>query len=505
MKESAQSESSPSVRSGIPELDAILGGGFPSGRLFLVRGKPGTGKTTLSLQFLLEGRAQGEAGVYITLSETREELDLVAASHGWSLEGIAIVELGIQQEGAKPQAQTTLLHPSEVELNRMVRTLEQEVETRQPKRVALDSLAELRLVAQSPLRYHRQILALKQFFSARKITALFLDDASTEATDPQVESIAHGVIELDMLLPDYGTDRRRLRVLKLRGRPFRGGFHDFTIRKGGLSVFPRLVAAEHHAPFVRESIGSGVAELDDLLGGGLDRGTSTLFIGPAGSGKSTLSIKYACAAANRGEAVGMFAFDENVGTVRARAESLGIDLERHEKSGRIFLRQVDPAELAPGEFAFLVQELVERSNARMIVIDSLNGYLHAMPDERFVLIQLHELLTFLAQRGVTTLLVMAQHGLVGNMQSPVDLTYLADSVLMLRYFEFQGAIKKAISVVKKRSGGHEDTIREFLLKRGEGIRIGKPLHKFRGVLTGVPIYDGHDDVMLEARGHERGL
>lgn len=483
---------------GLDGLDEILAGGLPRKRLYLVRGRPGTGKTTLAMQFLMEGRRNGEPGLYITLSETKEELELVAQSHGWSLEGISLIELSVIEERLRPESQSTLLHPAGIELNRTVELLEEEVVKRKPQRVVLDSLAELRLMTQSPLRYRRQILALKNFFASRDCTVLFLDDGSVDASDLQIESIAHGVVELEHLRPEYGAERRRLSVLKLRGVRFRGGYHDYVIRTGGLEVFPRLVAAEHHSDFERENITSGIPELDQLLGGGLDRGTSTLFIGPAGSGKSTLALAYARAAAARGESTAIFAFDENTGTLRTRARSLGIDLDQMIEERKIRLQQVDPAELAPGEFAAIVQDLVENEQVKVIVLDSLNGYLNAMPDERFLLIQLHELLTFLAQHGVTTILVIAQHGLLGNnMQSPVDLTYLADTVVMLRYFEFAGAIKKAISVVKKRSGSHEETIRELVLSKDEGIRVGQPLKEFRGVLSGTPVYVGDSKSMLK--------
>jgi len=486
----------PRCETGVPGLDTVLAGGLPEKRLFLVRGSPGTGKTTLALQFLLQGRAIADHCLYITLSETKEELEVVAASHGWSLEGISLIELSSIEQHLKPEAQTTLLHPSEVELTRTMKLLEGEVERLKPRRVVFDSLAELRLLAQNPLRYRRQILSLKTFFATRDCTVLLLDDKSEEAGDQQVESIAHGVIELDHIRPEYGSARRRLSVLKLRGVRFRGGYHDYVIQTGGLEVFPRLIAAEHHADFPRESISCGVAELDRLVDGGLDRGTSTLFLGPAGSGKSTLAIQFAAAAARRGEQSALFAFDENVGTILARANGLGMNIKPLIDSGKLRIQQVDPAELAPGEFAAIVRRLVENDGAKIIIIDSMNGYLNAMPDERFLVTQLHELLTYLSQRGVSTILVLAQHGLMGPMQSPVDLTYLADTVLMLRFFEFAGAIKKAISVVKKRSGDHEETIREFGLVKGVGVRVGEPLKQFRGVLTGTPTYTGDGKSIL---------
>ncbi len=494
----AKKQTSPYSRacSGIPGLDDVLAGGFPTTRLYLIKGIPGTGKTTLAIQFLIAGRENDESTLYITLSETRDEIDAVAVSHQWNLEGISFIELSNIEDRLKPETQTTLLHPAEVELARTVRIIEEQVEALRPTRVVIDSLSELRLLAQNSLRYRRQILALKTFFSTRNCTVLLLDDGSTLGNDEQIESLAHGVLELEHLKPDYGSERRRLSVSKLRGVRFRGGYHDYLIRTGGLEVFPRLVAAEHQSDFVRESIKSEVVELDKLLGGGLDRGTCSLFLGPAGCGKSSLSMQYVAAAARRGENCAVFAFDENLGIIRSRAEELGMRIKDMVDSGTIRLQQVDPAELAPGEFAAIVRQRVEEDNARVVVIDSLNGYMNAMPDERFLIAQLHELLTYLAQRGVTTILVIAQHGLVGSMQSPVDLTYLADTVVMLRYFEFKGHIKKAISIIKKRSGDHEETIREFSMVRGRGFQVGEPLINFQGVLTGVPTYTGSETSIL---------
>lgn len=486
---------STTLQVGIPGLDDILNGGLQRRRLYLVRGKPGTGKTTLALQFLRCGSADGERCLYVTLSETKEELAAVAQSHGWNLDGIDLIDLSSVEGQLTPDSQSTLLHPAEVELARTVKMIESEIERSRPARVVLDSLSELRLIAQSPLRYRRQILAFKTFFAALQCTVLMIDDGSGES-DGQIESIAHGVLELEHLRPEYGAERRRMSVLKMRGARFRGGYHDYLIRTGGLDVFPRLVAAEHHLEFPREHVASGISHLDELLGGGLARGTSTLFLGPAGSGKSTIALTYAVAAASRGDRVGCFLFDENLGVFRARADSVGIDLAPHLESGAITLQQVDPAELAPGQFSAIVRKMVEEDDTRMVVIDSLNGFFNAMPEENFLLIQLHEMLAYLAQRGVTTILVVAQHGLVGShMVNPVDLTYLADTVLLLRYFEFQGRIRKAVSVVKKRSGGHEHSIRELDIGK-TGVRVGDPLRDFSGVLTGTPSFTGKGDSMI---------
>jgi circadian clock protein KaiC len=480
----------PRLATGNAGLDKILNGGFPANRLYLVEGDTGTGKTTLALQFLLEGARRGEPVLYVTLSETKEELTEVAHSHGWSLEGLNLYELVPPEESLKTETQYTIFHPSEVELGETTKAVIDEVERVQPRRVVLDSLSEMRLLARDPLRYRRQILALKQFFAGCRSTVLLLDDRTSADADMQVQSIAHGVVMLEQLEQDYGAERRRLRVSKLRGSRIRGGFHDFAIRTGGIEVYPRLVAADHRPEFEPGAVASGVDELDALLGGGVDRGTSTLIMGPAGSGKSSLAAHFAAAAARRGEVAASFIFDEGVYTYLNRAAGLGADLRPEVEAGRLKVQQVNPAELSPGEFAHAVCEAVERDGARLVVIDSLNGYMQAMPDERFLTAQMHELLTYLNRQGVVTLLVMAQHGFMGaGMTSPVDVSYLADTVVMLRYFEAAGAIRRAVSVVKKRAGRHEDTIRELRLS-SRGIEVGAPLTDFRGVLTGVPIFTG---------------
>ncbi|HEV3078143.1 MAG TPA: ATPase domain-containing protein [Gemmataceae bacterium] len=486
MSEAVPRSALPFVTTGNADLDDILGGGLQPDRLYLIEGNPGSGKTTLALQFLLEGLRRGEPVLYVTLSETKEELHGVARSHGWSLDGIAICELIPGQDSLLMEAQTRIFHPSEVELGEATRTVLAEVERTKPKRVAFDSLSELRLLAQNPLRYRRQILALKQFFIGRQCTVLLLDDLTSEMTDLQLQSIAHGVVNLEHLAPEYGAERRRLRVVKMRGVKFRGGYHDFIIRRGGLDIFPRLIAAEHRRPFEPGQLHSGVAALDALLGGGLERGTSALLMGPAGSGKSTIAIQYLVAAAERGERSALFMFDETTHTLLSRSIGLGLDLPGHIKAGRIHVQQVDPAEMSPGEFAHTVRNSVEQDGAKVVVIDSLNGYMQSMPNERFLTIQLHELLTYLGQQGVVTFLVVAQHGLLGSaMQAPVDASYLADSVILLRFFEAAGKLRRAISVVKKRSGAHEDTLREMRMGP-KGIAIGKALENFHGVLTGTP-------------------
>jgi circadian clock protein KaiC len=474
------------VGTGIPGLDNVLNGGLTANRIYLIEGDPGSGKTTVGLQFLLEGRRLGEKGMYVSLSETKEELEGVARSHGWTLDDIFCFELLPSDDSLNPDAQSRLFHPSEVELSDTTRSILGEVARRAPSRVVFDSLSEMRLLAQHPLRYRRQVLALKQFFIGRHCTVLLLDDRTSADNDLQLHSLAHGVIALQHLAQEYGAERRRLRAVKMRGSAFRGGYHDFSIRTGGLEVFPRLVAAEHHRRFVAEPLQSGVGGLDRLLGGGLDRGTSTLIMGPAGSGKSTIAAQFLCAAARRGEKSAVFTFDESVATFLARAEGLGLAFRDAMDSGHVRVQQVDPGELSPGEFIYAIRDAVEKDGAKVVVIDSLNGYLNAMPEERYLTIQLHELLTYLGQQGVVTILIVAQAGLLGsNMQAPVDASYLADTVVALRYFEAEGGIHRAISVIKKRSGAHEHRLRELTLT-GQGIKVGEPLDRYHGIFTGVP-------------------
>jgi len=487
---SVKSIDHPRIPSGNVALDNILHGGLDADRIYLVEGKPGTGKTTLSLQFLIGGAQRGETTLYVSLSETTRELDLVALRHGWDLDGVSIFELTSAEAVLNPEMEQTVIHPSEIELNETLKAVFDKVEALKPTRVVFDSLSEIRLLAQSPLRYRRQILALKHFFAGRKTTVILLDDLSSSPGDLQLHSIAHGVILLEQTAIDYGAERRRLRVVKMRGSDFRSGFHDYTIKKGGLEIYPRLIAAEHHRNYLDGVVPSGNAQLDQLLGGGLERGTNALLLGAAGVGKSSLALLYAIAAAQRGEKSAFFAFDEGRGTLEARARTIGLPLKEGLRSGLIRYQQVDPAELSPGEFTSIVRDTVEKDGVRIIIIDSLNGYMNAMPDERFLILQMHELLTYLGQQGVLTILVLAQHGLVGPMDTPIDLSYLADAVLMLRYFEADGRVRRALSVVKKRSGAHEHTIREFTLARN-GVTLGPPLVEFTGIFTGTPQYTGN--------------
>ena len=477
------------VGTGVPGLDGVLGGGLPRNCIYLVEGNPGVGKTTLAMQFLLEGRAQGEQGLYVTLSETKTELEAVARSHGWSLEGIAIIELSAIERAIGGKGASTLFHSAEVELTHLTKLLLEETLRSEPVRVVIDSLSEMRLLAQSPLRYRREILSLKQRFAEKGCTVLLLDDRSSTGTDVQVHSLVHGAISLDAAPLKYGIFRRTLSATKMRGVRYREGNHDYVIETGGLQVFPRLVAAEHHTPFKKRLAQSGNAELDALLGGGLHYGTSNLLIGPAGSGKSTIAALFAHAAASRGEPVDYYVFDETVSTLCERAEDMGLGLSQHIQAGRLRMRQMDPAQISPGELAFRIQRSVEQDGVRVVVLDSLNGYITAMPHEEFLHLHLHELLSYLNQQGVMTVMVLAQHGLVGHMGTPIDVSYLADSVIITRFFEALGTIRKAISIIKKRSGPHEGAVRELSMSKG-GVTVGPPLTDFQGVLTGVPAYLG---------------
>jgi circadian clock protein KaiC len=478
------------VQTGIAGLDDILNGGLPQGHLYLVEGDPGTGKTTLALQFLLEGVRHGESVIYVTLSESRKELEQVVRSHGWSTDSLQIYEMAPPEDDLNPEAQYTVFHPSEVELADTITAILEQVDATNPQRVVFDSLSELRMLARDPLRYRRQILALKRHFAGRNCTVLLLDDRTAEGShDLQLQSIAHGVVMMQSLERDFGIKRRRVEIRKLRGSPYREGFHDYTIKTGGISIYPRLIAAEHKPGFDRKPVPSGIDELDKLFGGGIDTGTSTLFIGPAGCGKSTVALCYAVSSARRGEKAVIFTFDEALATLIERAKGLGMDLPTHLAEGTLEIQQIDPAELSPGEFVAQVRRLVDDENLRLVVIDSMNGFLNAMPHEQFLAMQLHELLAYLGQQGVATILTLAQHGFIGTMQSPVDVSYLADTVLLFRYFEYAGKIRQALSVIKKRSGPHERTIRELVFGQG-AISVGEPLKEFEGVLTGVPTYIG---------------
>jgi circadian clock protein KaiC len=482
---------------GITGLDNILNGGLTPDRMYLVEGTPGTGKTTLGLSFLLAGAATGQVGLYITLAETEVELRAVGKSHGWSLDALTLFEM-VPADGFAEDHEQTLLHPSEVELGETVRSIMAKVEEIRPARVILDSLSELRLLAQSPIRYRRQILALKHFFSMQHCTTLFLDDKDASGGDHQLHSIAHGVISLDQTLASFGAQRRQLHVVKMRGVQYRGGYHDFEIERGGLRVYPRLVAAEHETADSGSPTTTGSAELDALLGGGLVPGTATLLTGPAGVGKTTASVQCMVAALERGEKAAYFLFDERAPTLLTRSAALGMDLRPYLESGLLELRAIDPAEMSPGEFGASIRTAVETHGANMVVIDSLNAYLQSMPNEQFLVLQMHEMLSYLGQKGVVSVLILGLHGITGDVRSDVDLSYLSDTVVQLRYFEASGEVRQAISVIKTRTARHERTIREFQIGN-KGLQLGEPLRNFQGVLTGVPTFSGEVKTLMAAQ------
>jgi circadian clock protein KaiC len=482
---------------GVDGLDEVLAGGLQRARVYLIEGSPGTGKTTIATQFLLNGAANGERGLYITLSETQEELRASAASHGWKFDDpLAIYELIPPESLLDEDQQQSLLYSSDLELGETTKRIFEAIERHKPERIIVDSLSEIRLLAQSSLRYRRQVLALKHYFAGNGATVVMLDDLTSDTHDKTVHSVAHGVIRLEEVAPDYGAERRRLRVIKYRGQSFRGGFHDMIIKTGGVTVFPRLISAEHKTEFSRDALPSSSPELNKLLGGGIERGSSTLILGPAGTGKSLLTLSFAVQAIQRGESAAMFIFDEELGLLFERAKGVGVDLAKLQETKRLIIEQVDAAELAPGEFAQRVRTCVEQHQTRTVVIDSLNGYQAAMPEEKQLILHMHELLQFLNRRGATTFLTVAQHGLVGDMRAPVDVTYLADTVILLRYFEAMGRVRRAISVIKKRTSAHEDTIREYRIGRA-GITLGAPLTNFQGVLRGVPEMIGVDEALME--------
>jgi circadian clock protein KaiC len=477
------------VSTGIADLDGILGGGLTRDRVYLVEGTPGSGKTTIALQFLMNGAALGESGLYITLSETAAELREVASSHNWVLpDNIELFEM-VSADGLEPDAEQSILEPAEIELGETTQGVMDCVERLRPTRVVFDSLSEMRLLAQNSLRYRRQILALKQFFSTRQCTVLMLDDRSSDPGDLQLHSIAHGVITLEQTTQDYGSARRRLRVVKMRGMKYAGGYHDFVIETGGVNVFPRLIAADHHRPFTGDLVTTGVTALDKMLGGGLAPGTNTLLTGPSGVGKTSTALRCGLSALERGEKAVYYLFDEGVPTLLARSRSLGMELEPYIDSGQLQVFQIDPAELSPGEFASWVRRAVEEESVSFLAIDSLNAFLQSMPGEKYLLLQMHELLSYLNQQGVITLLVLGQHGIIGEVRSDIDLSYLSDGIVLFRYFEARGNIFKAVSVAKSRVTPHEASIREFKLSSA-GVLVGEPLEDFEGILTGAPAYHG---------------
>jgi len=490
--------------SGCSGLDDVLGGGLPSGHVYLLEGEPGTGKTTLAMQFVAEGLRLGEKVLYVALSESRQDLLNVARAHRLKLDGIRILELKPTEQELKPEGQYTVFHPAEVELNDRVQMIMKEVNEHRPDRLVIDGLSEVRMLAKDPLRYRRQVLSLKES-APRNCSVLLLDDRTSRERDLELHSIVHGVVSLSKNPVEYGKTRRRLEVAKLRGCAFREGFHDYMIREGGVVVYPRLIASEYEEPPARRGfVQSGIRELDELVGGGLDLGTSTLLLGPAGCGKSTIAVRWVVTAAERGESSSIFLFEDTISTLIQRASGLGMELVPHIHSGRIKIHRLDPAEMSPGEFVELVRTAVESEDTRTVVIDSLNGFLQAMPGEQFLALHLHELLTYLNHRGVVTLMVLAQMGVIGSaIETPADVSYLADNIIVLRYFEAQGEVRQAISIIKKRSGAHEHTIRELRLGPNQ-IHVGDPLKDFHGVLTGIPALVGEGNGSSHGNGLRLG-
>ena len=478
----------PRAATGIAGLDNVLGGGLPTRHVYLVEGTPGAGKTTLGLQFLLAGRAMNERGLYVTLSETAEELAIVALSHGWSLDGIDVFEM-VPHEGLSPDQEQSILYPSEVELGETTRAVMAAVERLQPARLVFDSLSEMRLLAQDPSRYRRQILALKHFFASRNCTVLLLDNMTSEGGDLQLHSIAHGVIAIVQRIGDYGPVHRHLGIVKMRGVRCRGGEHDLLLDTGGIQVFPRLIAAEHQSDFVLSLASTGTQALDQLLGGGLSRGSNTLLIGPSGIGKTTTSMSAVLAALQRGERANYYLFNEGIDTLRHRCIALGIDIRPFVDSGHLQLLALDPAEVSPGQFSNMVRQAVEQAGVGMIVIDSLNAYMQSMSGAKSLALQMRELLRYLSQQGIVTLLVLGQHGLMGEVRTDIDFSYPWDAILLFRFFEAEGTLLKAVSVVKSRTNRHEVVVREFHLG-DRGIEVGPPLTDFQGLLPSVSVYRG---------------
>ena len=497
----AAPKSIPTLRTGIPEFDTILRGGIPEHRLHLLEGAPGTGKTTIALRFLIEGAVQGARCLYITLSESAEELTASVESHGWSLEKIDLFEL-VPAE-AELELQQTVLYPSEASFSETIRIITDRIETVKPERLVIDSLAELRLLAQDSFTYRRQLLTLKRFLHGRRITTFVLDDLTSKSGDSDVHSLVHSVLSLEQIERDYGAARRRLRIAKMRGSNYQSGWHDFALITGQVLVFPSLIAEEHKARVEETSIKSGIAGLDEVFGGGLDRGTTTMLVGASGVGKSSIAVRYAMAAVDQGEYAAYFSFDETFETLARRANALGLPLEQRITEGKIGWRRANPSRLSPGEFVWHVRQEVEYKHARIVIIDSLNSYFGTMPEERSLVLQMHELLTYLNNQGVVTILILAQQGVVGDVQNPIDLSFLSDSVVLLRFFEAAGELRKAISVIKKRTGLHELAIREYQLFPN-GIYVGSPLQNLHGVMTGVPTYTGSREALIGGQGNERG-
>lgn len=482
---------------GIEGLDVVLSGGLPHHHIYLLEGQSGTGKTTLAMQFLIAGAANGERGLFVTTSETTRELQQVATSHNWSLKGIEIFELNTyQEELAATEGFYTLFYPAEVELSKSTEQILNEVERIQPTRVIIDALSGLRLLADDPLQHRRQIDELRRALIHKQCTVIMIDEVTDSESNFHPRSLAHGIIRLEQIPHIYGAERRRLRIVKLRGLHTTGGYHDFRITTGGIQVYPRLIASQHPHSSDREPVSCGLSELDTMLNGGLGRGSCMLLMGPAGTGKSTIAMQYAFAAAQRQEHHAIYLFEEHIDTYLERATSLGIDIRTPIKSGLAHVQQVDPAEMSPSEFAHNIRDQVDHYNLRLVIIDSVNGYLNAMPEQRFLNLHMQELLSYLNRKGIITLLIIAQYGMLGReVRTPIDLTSITDTVILLRYFEALGEVRQSIAVLKKRTGGHEHTIRELRIG-SQGIRIGQPLKDFQGVLTGIPSYLGKTDPLF---------
>lgn len=492
-----------SVSTGLANLDYILDGGFESNRCHLIEGQPGSGKTTLAIQFLIAGRDRGERCLFITLAETPLELIQVAGTHGLSLDGIELFECSPPELSLDPEQYQSVVHASELELGETVRSVMAAVSAARPTLVVLDSLSEVRLLAQGALRYRRQVLALKHFFSRQGCTVLLLDDLTVREDDLTLHSIAHGVIRLEQLAMDYGAERRRLRVFKMRGRNFRGGFHDFVIVRGGLNIFPRLIASGEDAPPDTDApVSTGIAALDTLTGGGLEEGTTTLIQGPSGTGKSTLALQCVRQRLERGEKALFVSFEETQRNFIRRAVGVGIPVDRYLASGALHFVPVDPAATSAGQISDMIRRAV-REGATSVVLDSLSGYQHALRDETFLLLHMHELLTYLNQQGVMTIVVLSQSGTVGAIEAPFDITYLADTVLLVRFFEVGGEVRRAVSVVKKRVGSHERVMRELFFDN-LGLQVGPVLAGFENILSNHPIYTGSAPLLAPRPGAAGG-
>jgi circadian clock protein KaiC len=483
----------PIIETGIPELDVILRGGLPKNRLHLIEGAPGTGKTTLGLRFLLDGVDRNLRCLYVTLSETTEELVTTASTHGWNTDGIEFFEL-IPEE-AQPERQQTVLFPTEVEFGKTIEQLTKRIEEFNPDRIIIDSVSELRMLAQDKLQFRLQMTSLKRFLQQRDITVLLLDDL-TENDKGDLHSFVHGVLSLGLFERDYGAARRRMRIAKMRGVNFQSGWHDYAIVTGEILVFPSLIAEEHESVVQGIPLLSVFDDLNSVFPQGLDRGTTTMLIGPSGAAKSTIAMSYALAAQRDGESASFFSFDETYETFQRRNESMNLDPTEAMDAERFYWRRMNPSRISPGEFVWQVRRDVEDRNVRVVVIDSINSYLSTMPEEQSLILHLHELLSYLNKRGIVTILVLAQQGVVGDVENPVDLSFLSDTVILCRFFEAAGTLRRALAIVKRRTGTHTLAIHEYRLS-SSGMQVGPELTELRGIFTGVPAYTGAHEELLD--------